>query len=189
KQAEEALRVSEERFRQLAESAEEWIWEVDDNALYTYASPVVEKLLGYKPEELVGKKHSYDLFRPDEIEPLKKATLELFAEKKPLFKFLNHNVHKNGQIVWLLTSGVPIIDDKGNLIGYRGADIDITERKKAEEELKKYREHLEKLVKERTKELEEKNKRLEEFNKLFVGREFRIKELKDKINKLDKKNE
>jgi len=134
--AEEALRESERRFRQVAESAEEWIWEVDENALYTYASPVVEKLLGYKPEELVGKKHSFDLFHPDDIEPLKKATFELFNARKPLFKFLNRNIHKNGKVVWLSTSGVPIIDEKGNLQGYRGADTDITEQKKAEEALR-----------------------------------------------------
>ncbi|MCD4793671.1 MAG: PAS domain S-box protein [Bacteroidales bacterium] len=187
KQTIEALRKSEERFRQVTESAEEWVWEVDETALYTYASPIVEKLLGYKPEELVGKKHSFDLFHPDDYEPLKKATFELFAEKKPLFRFLNKNVHKNGNIVWLSTTGLPILDKKGNLLGYRGTDIDITERKKAEEELKKHRDHLEELVKERTKELEKKNKDLEEFNELFIDREFRIKELRDKVKELEAK--
>ena len=64
---------------------------------------------------------------------------------------------------------------------------EITERKQAEEELSKHREHLEELVKERTAELEEKNKKLEKFNDLFVNREFRIKELKDKVKELEKK--
>jgi len=62
---------------------------------------------------------------------------------------------------------------------------DITERKQTEAELAKYREHLEELVQERTKELEEKNEKLKQFNKLFVDREFRIKELKDKIKELE----
>jgi len=66
---------------------------------------------------------------------------------------------------------------------------DITERKEAEAELAKHREHLEELVKERTEELEEKNKKLEKFNDLFVNREFRIKELKDKVKELERKNE
>jgi PAS domain S-box-containing protein len=60
-QVEKSLRESEERFQQVAENAQEWIWEVDAHGLYTYASPVVEKMLGYKPEEVVGKKHFYDL--------------------------------------------------------------------------------------------------------------------------------
>ncbi len=63
------------------------------------------------------------------------------------------------------------------------------EREKARIELQKYQEHLEELVKERTAELEEKNKKLEEFNELFVNREFRIKELKDKVKELEKKND
>ncbi|MCK4316068.1 MAG: PAS domain S-box protein, partial [Anaerolineae bacterium] len=73
KQAEEALRENEERFQQVAENAQEWIWEVDVHGLYTYASPIVEKILGYKPEEVVGKKHFYDLFHPEDREELKKA--------------------------------------------------------------------------------------------------------------------
>ena len=64
--------------------------------------------------------------------------------------------------------------------------MDITDRKHAELELEKHRVHLEKLVKDRTHELEEKNKELEQFNNLFVGREFRIKELRDEVEKLER---
>ncbi len=63
---------------------------------------------------------------------------------------------------------------------------DILKRKKIEEELKTNQENLETIVKERTKELEERNKELEEYNDLFIGREFRIKELRDEIKKLKK---
>ena len=75
KRVEEALRESEERFYQVAESAGEWIWEVDANGLYTYASPVVEKMLGYRPEEILGKKDFYDLFHPEDREAFKVAAL------------------------------------------------------------------------------------------------------------------
>jgi PAS domain S-box-containing protein len=136
KRAEEALQELEERFRQVAENAQEWIWEVDSNGLYTYASPVVEKILGYKPEEMVGTKHFYDLFHPEDREALKKSAFEVFAQKQSFRELMNRNVHKNDKTVWLSTSGVPILDKKGNLLGYRGADIDITERKRAEEAIR-----------------------------------------------------
>lgn len=137
KRAEKALRESEERFRQIAESTEEWIWEVNPNGLYTYASPVVVKILGYKPGEIVGKKHFYDLFPSDMREQMKKEAFETFNAKKAFTKYVNSNMHKNGSIILLETSGVPILDSRGDLLGYRGVDIDITERKRIEEALKK----------------------------------------------------
>ncbi len=133
KKAEEALQKSEERFRQVVENAQEWIWEVDANGLYTYASPIGEKILGYKPEEIVKKKYFYDLFQSEGRERLKKEAFEVFAKKKSFREFINQNIHKNGEPVWLSTSGVPLLDEKGNLLGYRGADTNITERKKIEE--------------------------------------------------------
>ena len=66
---------------------------------------------------------------------------------------------------------------------------EITDRKEAEEELKKYRDHLEELVKERTDELEEKVAELERMNDLFIGREFRIKELRDRVGELELKRD
>jgi PAS domain S-box-containing protein len=135
KKAEEALQKSEERFRQVSDSAGEWIWEVDAQGLYTYSSHAVEELLGYKPEEIVGKKHFYDFFAPDVKEEFKKAAFEGFAKKAAFSGFINPNVHKNGNIVILEMNGTPVMDDKGNLLGYRGADADITGRKKIEEAL------------------------------------------------------
>ncbi len=135
RRAEAALRESEKRFRDISENALEWIWEVDAEGVYTYASPVVEKILGYTPDEILGK-HFYDLFHQDDREELKRKALDVLSKKQCLREFINRNIHKNGQVVWLATSGVPVLDDDGNLLGYRGADTDITERKRAEETLK-----------------------------------------------------
>ena len=136
KQAEEALRRSEERFKQVANSIGEWVWEVDVDGLYTYSSPGLEKIVGYKPEEVVGKMHFYDLFIPEKKEELKKAAFEVFAMKESFKGFVNPNLHKNGTLVILETSGAPILDEQGRLLGYCGGDTDITERKRAEEALK-----------------------------------------------------
>jgi len=141
--ANEELRERERRFTDIAENVLEWVWEVDTNGKYTYASPVVEKILGYKPKE-VFKKNFYELFHPEDREELRKTVFGVFAKKQPFREFINRNVHKNGKTVWLSTSGVPILDEKGNLLGYRGVDADITERKRMEEALEaseqKYRE-------------------------------------------------
>ena len=135
KQAEAALRESEQRFRDITENAAEWIWEVDPQGKYTYSSPVVEQLLGYKPEEILGK-YFYDSFLPEEREELMNTALAAFAAEQPFRDFLNPNLHKDGRTVWLSTSGIPILDEQGDLLGYRGADIDITARKQAEAELR-----------------------------------------------------
>ncbi len=140
---EQTLIQSEERFRMVTESAGEWIWEVDAQGVYTYVSALSESILGYKPSEIVGKKHFYDFFAPEIKEELKNAAFELFEKKEAFKKFENPNVHKDGHIVILETSVFPILDDNGNLIGYRGAEIDITERKLAEQELDAAKEKVE----------------------------------------------
>jgi len=176
KLADDALRRSEERFKQISENSEEWIWEVDKQGLYTYSSPIIEKILGYKPEELVGKKHFYDLFAPDIRKEFKNAALEGFARKESFMRFVNPNVHKDGRIRILETSGTPILDGKGNLLGYRGADRDITDSKQAEDERKKMNGELHAKVDE-----------LERFSRLTVGRELKMIELKKRIKELEDK--
>ncbi len=144
-----ALQKSNERFKQVMEHIEEFVWEVDAAGVYTYASSAVEKMLGYTPEEVVGKKRFYDFFHPDEREELKKAAFSVFEKKESFRGFTNRNVAKNGSFVWLSTSGVPIVADDGILLGYRGADANITEYKKTEELLMesvaKYRDFAESL--------------------------------------------
>ncbi|MFH1698900.1 MAG: PAS domain S-box protein [Candidatus Omnitrophota bacterium] len=135
KKIEVALYKSEERFSQVAVTSGDWIWEIDIQGRYTYSSLVVEKILGYKPEEVVGK-YFYDFFHPDEREELKKGAFEVFAKKEAFKDFTNRNIKKDGQVVILETSGVPLIDADGKLIGFIGVDRDITKRKEAEEALR-----------------------------------------------------
>jgi two-component system cell cycle sensor histidine kinase/response regulator CckA len=135
RQADEALKTSEKRFRDIADHAQEWIWEVDAEGKYTYASAMGERMLGYTPEEIL-QKHFYDGFHPEDRESLKAGAFAAFAAKQPFRDFINRNRHKDGHTVWLSTSGLPLLDEKGNLLGYRGVDTDITERMGVERELK-----------------------------------------------------
>jgi len=160
KRWEEILRKRDERFRQVAENAGEWIWEVDVNGLYTYASPAVEKILGYEPEEIIGMKHFYDFFAPDMQEEFKKIAFEIFDRKEAFKNSVRQYVHRNSNLIFLETSASPVLDDKGNLLGYRGVDKDITERKQAEEEIKRLNEDLNR----RAVELEAVNKEIESFS-------------------------
>ncbi len=117
----QSLKESEKRFNDIAAHAQEWIWEVDASGKYTYASPVVEQILGYTPEEML-QKHFYDLFHPDDRELLKQEALKAIGSKRSFHGFINRNVHKDGRSVWLSTSGIPVLDKDGKLLGYRGAD-------------------------------------------------------------------
>ena len=131
--AESGLIISNERFAQVAESSGIWIWEVNAEGLYTYVNAMEETILGYGPEELIGKKHFYDSFAPEVKDNLTKKAFEVFSKKESFKNFENLNINKRGHHVMLETNGVPIVDEKGTLLGYRGADKDITERKRFEE--------------------------------------------------------
>jgi PAS domain S-box-containing protein len=136
KRMEEALRQSEDRFRSLVETTSDWIWEVDRNGVYTYASPKVKELLGYEPEEVIGKR-PFDFMPPNEARRIAHEFSDI-VKSQGSFKILeNVNRHKDGQSVLLESSGVPIFDVSGQLCGYRGIDRDITDRKQAEEALGK----------------------------------------------------
>ncbi len=132
RQMEAALRESEERFRQVAENAGEWIWEVNADGQYTYCNPTIEKMLGYTVAEVVGRMHFYDFFVGSDRERLRTAAREIFASKRSFSGFINTRIRKDGRMIVLETNGSPVIDEQGNLRGYRGADRDITERQACE---------------------------------------------------------
>jgi PAS domain S-box-containing protein len=131
------LRASEERFRDIAESTADWIWEVDAAGRYTYCSESVVDVLGYTPEEVLGNT-PFEFMPPDEAARVGEVFAESAANKQPIVDLENRNLTKDGRGVVLLTNGVPILDGQGNFAGYRGVDKDITERKRAEESLETY---------------------------------------------------
>ena len=121
-----------ERFKALTENTSDWIWEIDENAIYTYASPRVKELLGYEPEEVIGKT-PFDLMSPEEAERVSEEFGRIAKDRIPFSGLENTNLHKDGHYVVLETSGVPILDACGHFRGYRGIDRDITARREIEE--------------------------------------------------------
>lgn len=142
KQIAHSLVVSEERFRQIAANAKEWVWETDAEGAYTFASPVVEEILGYKPEEVIGQKAFSSLVHPDGMQELRQRILPVIAAHETFRGLVSKNLSKNGKTVWLSSSGIAMLDADGHFLGYRGADADITEQREAEEALRKNEEQL-----------------------------------------------
>ena len=145
KRTEEALRDSEARYRALVETTCDWVWEVDANVRYTHVSPRVRDLLGYTPEEVIGRT-PFDLMPPEEARRVMAVFASIAAHRRPFIALENTNLHKLGRLVVLETSGAPIFGPNGEFRGYRGVDRDITERKKAEEGARASREQLRSLA-------------------------------------------
>ncbi len=129
----ESLRESEERFRALVETSSDWIWETDAADVYTYSSPRILGLLGYDPAEVVGRRPS-DFVLPQDADRLRDTFAEYVRERRPISGLEKDVRHRDGRLVTVETSAVPIVDVQGRFRGYRGIDRDITGRKQAEEE-------------------------------------------------------
>lgn len=124
---------SEGRFRGLVETTSDWVWEVDRNGVYTYVSPQVSEMLGYRAEDLIGKT-PFDLMPEEEAKRVGEIFKGIVESKRPFSALENMNLHKDGRAVVLETGGTPFFDVEGKLLGYRGIDRDVTQRKRAEEE-------------------------------------------------------
>jgi PAS domain S-box-containing protein len=154
RRVEGALRESEERFRALVESTSDWVWEVDADGVYTYVSPQVRALLGYEPEEIIGKT-PFALMPPAEAVRIAAEFRAIAKARQSFAGLVNTNLRKDGERVILESSGVPFFGEHGELRGYRGTDRDITARKRVEEALRQAQEDLERRVRERTAELDQ----------------------------------
>ena len=187
KAAEEELKKSELKFRSLINQAAESMFLFNMKGQILDINPSSCNNLGFSREELLNKNIS-DI--DPEVIPMKHREV-FWSQVKPDKPVSLEGTHrrKDGS-TYPVEVHISLIDhsDERILLGFVR---DITERKKNESKIKKYQAGLEELVKDRTIELEKTNqnlnKRIEElqhYNELFVGREFRIKDLKEQIRKL-----
>jgi PAS domain S-box-containing protein len=130
KKTQAALIESEYRFRSLVETTSDLIWETGKDGRYTYASPKVRDLLGYEPEEVIGKS-PFDLMSPDEADRMRRVLKPVTKSRTSFSGLENVNLHRGGWPVSLETSGTPLFDGDGRFLGYMGFDKDITRRKRA----------------------------------------------------------
>jgi PAS domain S-box-containing protein len=185
KMAEQALQESERKYRLIFENAVEGIYQVSPEGRFMSANPAAARIHGYESsEELIDtiKDIGSQIYAYPED---RDKAIGLMREQGFIKDFEVRCRHKNGSIVWVSFNAKLVRDDQGNILCYEGTSQDITDRKRAEDELAKYRESLEQLVAERTLGLEDKTKALEELNislkVLLRHREEDKKELEDRF--------
>lgn len=132
----EALEKEQERFRDVASNTGDWIWETDAEGRYTYSSPVVEQILGYTLEEILGK-HIMDFSSCQEDEQVSSEVTKVFEQRERFIDFACRAAHKNGTFVFLERNAIPMFDSTGQFLGYRGVDRDITERRAMQQKILK----------------------------------------------------
>ena len=139
------LLQSQKKFQALVETTSDFIWEMNLNGVYTYCSPQIETLWGFKPEEMLGKT-PFDLLPPEDREQAIKAFSALSESSSPFINMELRSFDSTGRIKSLEISGVPFFDIAGKQCGYRGITRDITERKQAQEALRESEQRFRRLA-------------------------------------------
>ncbi len=136
-----ALRESEERFRHLITNTPDIVWQTDEQYIFVYVSPQIEKIVGYKPEDLIGRS-SFTYLAPETIDTTRELFQRIIETKKTSFSFEAKWIDKKGQSVILESRVTPVYRSDGSCNGFMGIDRDITDRKIAEQQKEKLQAQL-----------------------------------------------
>jgi two-component system, cell cycle sensor histidine kinase and response regulator CckA len=129
-----ALAESESRFRALVETTSDWVWETDAEGRFTYCSPLCETIYGYKPHELVGQPLFDRLAHPEEITEGQALFNQCVEAMEGFQNIERRSLTRDGQVIHIESSGMPVVAENGRVTGFRGIDRDITRRKIIEKE-------------------------------------------------------
>ncbi|MDP3824425.1 MAG: PAS domain S-box protein [Burkholderiales bacterium] len=149
-----ALRASEERYRQIVETSQEGIWQIDAHNLTRFVNPRMAQMLGHTAAEMIGQ----PMFSFLDAEGRAEVTQKLERRRRGLAdRYDLRLVRNDGSDLWVSISSNALTDAAGHYTGALAMVTDIGPRKLAERELALHREHLEALVQERTRELAQAN--------------------------------
>ncbi|HNT43030.1 MAG TPA: PAS domain S-box protein [Syntrophorhabdaceae bacterium] len=140
KKADRELRERERRFRDLAESVPQVIFEMNETRRITFANRQAFQIFGYDEEDLSRGIDAFSLFVPEQL-PAMSENLRRIARGEASTGNEYTALRKDGTSFPVIIHVAPILDE-GRLVGFRGIIVDITERKKAEEELRESRQFL-----------------------------------------------
>jgi PAS domain S-box-containing protein len=141
KKAELALLENEEKFRSFVENANEIIFSLTPDGVYTYISPNLKELLGYETSEGIGKSTA-SFIHPDDYPHTREAFHQAIASGKKMSGLEYRIRHKDGTWLWYSQSISPIHDTEGRIVAIHGICHDITERRRGEEALRQVQKKL-----------------------------------------------
>ncbi len=144
KRAEESAREQQDMINAIVETSQDWIWAIDADGRHTYSNPAVERILGYRPEEVLAS--GLALAHPEDRERIRTEWPEWIEIRKGWTNYLVRWRRKDGTYRYMESSAVPILGPDGVLRGFRGVDRDVTERKLQEEELRRKNEEVERFT-------------------------------------------
>ena len=133
--AEQTLLDNEKRFLQLVEAASGWEWRTDAQGIYTHLGPYIHDALGYTPEEIIGQ-HLLKMVDTEESFQFTLQYSQLTSRHERFLRLENIRRNKDGRLVTIETSGVPVFDANGDFSGYHGIDHDVTERVRSEQKIR-----------------------------------------------------
>jgi len=162
KKRQEALRESEMRFRNMADTAPMLIWESGVDKLCNYFNQTWLKFVGRTLDQERGNGWTENI-HPVDLNRRLETYANSFDARQP-FEIEYRIRHRSGEYRWLLEQGTPRFGPNGTFQGYIGACADITESVQAKETLANSRKELERLVNERTASLQEAVTQMEEFS-------------------------
>ncbi|MEX5217014.1 MAG: PAS domain S-box protein [Nitrospira sp.] len=140
KEAEAAVRASEERYRNIVEVANDIMYRTDERGIVTYCNPTSQRILGYAPEELVGR-HCLALVHPAYRQEAQRFYGRQFVRKRPRTYYELPVISKTGAEVWL-GQNVQLLCEAERISGFQVVARDITERKRVESALRESEERF-----------------------------------------------
>ncbi len=181
-EADLALKASENKFKALVEQSLTGIYIFEEDK-YIYVNSRFCEIFGYSENVIIAGMKPIDVISIEDKERANENIKRRLSGEVQSVRYVAKGNHKTGKPLWVEIHGTHLVIEGKDVI--TGTVLDITARKIAEEEIRKLNGELEEKVKDRTNELETKISEIQRMNKLFVGRELRIKELKEKIKEIE----
>jgi len=129
-----ARRGLEQQLRDIVLTSQDWIWEHDRDGKFTFSSDSVRSILGYSPEEIVGKQTT-QFVHPEDLGALDFAMHTLGPRQRTATNLQARWRHRNGSYRWLERNMLVLLDENEQVVGYRGSERDFTERRRQEKHI------------------------------------------------------